>query len=283
MNEVTLKKTQEWMMTMLVVRGDLREKVMQASAHTDLSWELLTEGKERSTFFRRLNIYAAGYVMRLVECLKSEYPTLESFMGEIVFADFAKAYIVTLPSEKPSLYDLGAGFSLFLQSTRPEGNYSSEEEAFFSLPAEISRVERAQAEVSLAKGFEGEQDELAVLDFFSILQQKLTVKTPPCLRLVELAYPIIPLMEKLQLHDGYDMPVAKLNFVALSRINYRLSTLALESWQFEFLKVCEQEPLLSNCIEITSKITGLDKGDLLARLLFWLPNATVHGLLKVTY
>ncbi|AQQ01505.1 hypothetical protein B0W48_18025 [Pseudoalteromonas aliena] len=283
MNEVTLKQTQQWMMTMLVVRGNLKQKVIKASQQANLPLNLLNQNNEKSTFYRRLNIYAAGYVMRLVECLKAEYPLLEKFMGETVFADFAKAYIVTLPSKNSSLYDLGSGFALFLEKTRPGGFCSIEEEAFYSLPAEIARIERAKAEVSLAKGFEVEQEEDVTLDFFSLLQQSFTVRTPSCLRLVKLAYPLLPLMQKLESNDEYAMPMAELSFIAFSRINYTLSSLALESWQFEFLKVCQQEPLLSNCIDITSRVSGLDKGDLLARLMFWLPSAIAHGLLKVAY
>ncbi|CAM4095827.1 DNA-binding domain-containing protein [Pseudoalteromonas ostreae] len=284
MNEITLKQTQEWMMALLGSQGSLEQKVIYAARQANLPLAVLAKDSLESTFYRRLNIYAAGYVIRLVECLKSEYQTLERYMGEAVFVNFAKAYIITLPSTNPSLYDLGKGFSLFLEQTRPAGGqYSSAEEVFFNLPAEIARIERAKAEVSLAKGFEGEIDEdPLILEHLSLFQHSLNVETPACLRLVKLNYPLLYLMEQVALNKEYNMPEVELNFLAFSRVNYQLSILTLEFWQFEFLTICQQESHLGRCIDITSVSSGLEKGDLLARLMFWLPSATTHGLLKVT-
>lgn len=318
MNEITLKQTQDWMMTLLAVRGDLQQKITTASAHTKLPFEQLAEGDAGAVFYRRLNVYAAGYVMRLVECLKSEYRVLEGFMGEEVFAGFAKAYIVTLPSTNPSLYDLGDGFARFLAKTRPKANNGPEEEAFFSLPTEIARVERARAEVSLAKGFETsflkghvsenqaiekqdiEKQDIenqsikspaikspviesnVFLDQLSFLQQNTRLETPECLRLIQLDYPVLPLMAQVESGEEPNMPTASLNWVGLSRVQYQLRMVSLEQWQYDFLTVCQTERDLPRCIERTSASSGLDAGDLHARLMFWLPTAVSHGLLRMS-
>lgn len=311
MNDVTLKQTQEWMMTLLAVRGDLRQKVMSAAAHTQLPLDAFAAGEALPAFYRRLHVYTSGYVMRLVECLKSEYPSLERFMGELVFADFAKAYIVTLPSSNPSLYELGAGFSAFLDETRPRGSLTVEESAYFCVPAEIARIERAKVEVSLAKGFEvvfndhafdagifhnhdSQKGMFQVRAFqnsafeepknvsdFALFQPDFRVEIPPCLRLLSLAYRTFSLMDKVDSGIEYEMPLAEPNFLALSRVHYQLCALELELWQFEFLTLCQVGKTFLECVEQVSNKTGLEQGDILARLMFWLPTAESKGLLKV--
>ncbi|WP_191602342.1 DNA-binding domain-containing protein [Marinomonas algicola] len=282
MNTVTLKQTQEWMMTLLTVRGDLRQKVMSASSHTQLPLGVFASEDRFPAFYHRLNIYTAGYVMRLVECLKSEYPMLQRFMGERVFVDFAKAYIVTLPSVNPSLYDLGAGFAEFLETTRPKANYTPEEEPFFTVPTEIARIERAKLEVSLAKGFEDESfDRPNKWADFALFQQSFKVKTPSCLRLISLSHTVFPLMKSMEEGIEYEMPVAESNFLALSRMHYKLCALELEPWQFDFLGLCQRETEFLTCVAAVSEKAGLDQGELLASLMFWLPTAESKGLLKV--
>src|SRR4029079_811071 len=103
----------------------------------------------------RLAIYTGGYVLRLLECMRADFPVLRGFVGDSVFDAFAKAYIITMPPSSPSLYDLGADFPQFLEETKPK-NWSLDDDmsAMIDLPPELARLERARAEVMRARGTE---------------------------------------------------------------------------------------------------------------------------------
>ena len=67
----------------------------------------------------RLAVYTGGYVLRLLECMRADFPVLRGFIGDSVFDAFAKAYVITMPPVSHSLYDLGADFPRFLRLTLP--------------------------------------------------------------------------------------------------------------------------------------------------------------------
>lgn len=325
----TLQQSQQWLMTILAVRGDLRQKVMAATQATHLPPESflcdpnegncrleppghpqpqkptagdtstsIAQARPLASPLRRLDIYAAGYVMRLVECLQAEYRILAAFMGEKVFHDFAKAYIVSRPSSHRSLYDLGQDFPRFLAQTRPGGDLSPEQQAFFVLPQEIAQVERARAEVALARGFEGKPLSVPpMLNGLALFHEPIRLTPPSCLRLLALEYQVLPLMSALEaaqeaaltnttnsiegIPPQTDMPESTANWLALSRVNYQLTTVELAPWQYALLTACQQSAGLNEAVHAVAKSEGLDTGDIYARLMIWLPVAVTHGLLCV--
>ncbi|UXI03265.1 putative DNA-binding domain-containing protein [Photobacterium sp. TY1-4] len=337
----TLQQSQQWLMTILAVRGDLRQKVMAATQATHLPPESyladpnegnrrleppghtqpqeptagdtsisIAEAQARSLAspLRRLDIYAAGYVMRLVECLQAEYRILAAFMGEKVFHDFAKAYIVSRPSSHRSLYDLGRDFPRFLAETRPDGDLNPEQRAFFVLPQEIAQVERARAEVALAKGFEGKPLSVSpMLNGLALFHEPIRLTPAPCLRLLALEYPVLPLMSALEAAqeaarantanstDGLSpqtgapeltsaaltIPESAANWLALSRVNYQLTTVELTPWQHALLTACQQSAGLNEAVHAAAQSEGLNTGDIYTRLMLWLPAAVTQGLLCV--
>lgn len=100
---------------------------------------------------QRLAVYAQSYALRLIECLREEFPVLRLLVGDQVFDLFAGAYIAAQPSRSYSLYGLGAGFADFLEATRPAGTGPASLEA---IPASLARLERAMAEAQRAVGTE---------------------------------------------------------------------------------------------------------------------------------
>jgi acyl-homoserine lactone acylase PvdQ len=84
----------------------------------------------------RLDIYARGYLARLVSQLRSEFPMLAAHMGDDVFDLFATAYIQARPPSSWSLLHLADGFADFLDDTRPPDPGAE-------LPAALARLERA--------------------------------------------------------------------------------------------------------------------------------------------
>ena len=117
----------------------------------------------------RLAVYTGGYVLRLLECMREDFPVLRGFVGDSVFDAFAKAYVITLPPTSHSLYDLGADFPRFLEETKPKNwQLDSGISVMLDLPPELARIERARAEVLRARGTEDDPPAAELLSPFSV-------------------------------------------------------------------------------------------------------------------
>src|SRR3954469_21540209 len=121
MTEQSLGLLQHWLKTVVTERGDLDEKLRVAAREHGLSAEEVVAEKRGISARERLGVYTGGYVLRLLECMRADFPVLRGFVGETVFDAFAKAYLIPRPPGSPSLYDLGAAFPRFLEETKPSG------------------------------------------------------------------------------------------------------------------------------------------------------------------
>lgn len=81
---------------------------------------LLTRGP-RMTASERLDVYRAGYVSRLVECLADDYPALKHLLGEDAFEALATAYVHAHPSRSPSLNAFGRALPGFVRGSGTDG------------------------------------------------------------------------------------------------------------------------------------------------------------------
>ena len=120
MADADLGVLQRWMLSAVTTPGGVREGVRAARERYALDIGDAVKGSNRLSAPARLEIYARGYVLRLLECLRAEFPILLALVGDQVFEMFASSYVWSRPSRSPSLYALGAGFADFLQSTRPD-------------------------------------------------------------------------------------------------------------------------------------------------------------------
>lgn len=67
----------------------------------------------------RLNIYAQGYYQRLIEVLMEDFPKLLVYAGNKKFAEIARAYIRTHPSDHFAINNIGRNLSEFLLRELP--------------------------------------------------------------------------------------------------------------------------------------------------------------------
>ena len=88
------------MKTVVTERGGLGEKLDAAARQHGLRAEDVVAERRGLSARERLAVYTSGYVLRLLECMRADFPVLHGFVGDSVFDAFAKAYIITLP---PSL------------------------------------------------------------------------------------------------------------------------------------------------------------------------------------
>ena len=267
------------MKTVVTERGGLEEKLCEASRRHGLSAGEVVADRRGLSARERLGIYARGYVMRLVECMRADFPALRGFVGDAVFDAFARAYIIERPPTSASLYDLSADFPRFLEETRPAGeSLDAQLSAMLDLPAELARLERARAEVLRAKGTEDESPRASTFAPHEIFGGELTLHATPCLRLLELKFPLADFLKKSDTAERPEAPSPRRSFVAVGRTNYRVHVEEIAPWQFALLKACGERPVsLYAAARRAAVESGKDVGQVLAEVSVWLPVAVEFG------
>jgi hypothetical protein len=281
MTDQGLKLLQTWMTSVITERGGLNDKLQSAAVrHGLLIEDVVVETAELSAQ-KRLGIYTNGYVLRLLECMRADFPALRTFVGNAVFDAFARAYIIGEPPKSPSLYDLSAGFPRFLQETKPDHGFLEPEiTVLLDLPPEIARIERARAEVMRAPGIENDSPSTDTFLTFGMFTEALLLQVTPCLRLLDLKFPLVEFLKKLDHGDRPDPPAPQTSYVAIGRSNYRIHTQEIASWQFAFLNACQLPVSLNSAVQRTAEQGGHEPASLFADLMVWLPIAIELGYLR---
>ncbi len=269
------------MTTVVTERGGLDEKLNAAARQHGLRAEdVVTESRGLSAR-ERLAVYTSGYVLRLLECMRADFPVLHGFVGDTVFDAFAKAYLITRPPSSPSLYDLGADFPKFLEETKPvRERFDAETGAMLDLPPELARIERARAEVMRARGTEDDPPAVESLSPVAVFGEGLTLQATPCLRLLEMKFPLVEFLRRSDLGEHPEPPEPQASFVAVGRSNYRLHVEEISHWQFAFLRTCERPTSSYPAVRVAALESGRDPGQALADVAMWLPIAIELGFLR---
>jgi hypothetical protein len=273
-----LSALQAWFMTAILTPGGVGRGLALASARHGLAeHEVLrmTDGAAS-----RLHVYADGYVLRLLECMRADYPVLYKSMGSELFDFFAKAYVWRHPSRSTTLYDLGAGFADFLAQSQPAGA-EAEAAQRFAFPAQLARLERALAEASRAPGLE--RGSVATIGALSLLADvDAAVGLAPCTRLLALSFPLHAYWQQVagapEDAPSPPMPAAETTYIAVGRLHYRVGMHVLAPWQFHFLQAAAARAPARQCAFEAARACGLPAGRVLADALLWLPLASAAAL-----
>lgn len=282
MSIAALPELQAWFLTVMTAPGGVARGAALAAGRHGQGLEQVVAHRHGATPETRMNIYAEGYVLRLLDCLRADYPMLLKVMGEAAFTFFAKGYVWRHPSTSPSLYDLGAGFADFLAGSQAG---SGEGDALLRLPIELARLERARTEAGRACGLErADGNAPSAFDALALLMgEDMRLSAPPCLRLLEMALPLMPFVDIIS--AGGEVPPApelRLSYVGVTRMRYRVRMHALEGWQFHFLQaLVEQDGRATSaqhCVQFAAARTGQTVDQLIIALMLWLPRAAASGL-----
>lgn len=267
-----LANVQKWLTSIMVRPGRLYDKIQAADATYGVDSSQLIVSSEKLGAQERIGIYARGYVLRLMECMRADYPMLQNLMGEELFDVFAGAYLVQLPSHSPSLFDLGQNFPAFLKASQPKG----EVDALFALPLELSRLERLRVEVSRSEGLERSNHEMPDGDPLFYLFSSGNFSVSPCLRLLKSEFDLLSFVRAVEKGEEASVPEKKEMYIAVCRRNYALNMQPLEKWQWHFLQeleVASQRAAIRN----VSQVLDIDHDALSAELMLWLPVALQRG------
>ncbi|WP_341906394.1 DNA-binding domain-containing protein [Fluviicola taffensis] len=282
MSEKTISQIQNWFKTVLVSPGHIPEKIYHAEKNSPLKAYELIKSDERVSAETRLGIYATGYMLRLLECMQADLPSLYAFWGPSLFDMFGRAYILQHPSQSYSLFDLTAAYADFLDLTRPAAEKIDPENRIrYDIPAELVRMERARLSAILSKGTEGKPS-IPSLSFFSFFSGSETaIQAHPALQLVIQKMPLVELYRQLMQEQEPVIPEYQTTYLAVSRLNFKIQFYEINDWQFQFLSYLQSQNRLvdlQEAIHYTSLQTLQDKADLLSMICLWLPNAIEMGL-----
>lgn len=272
---------QQWMKTVVTERGSLAEKLQSAAAQHGLRLEDVVADKRGLSAHQRLSVYTDGYVLRLLECMRADFPALRSFVGDSVFDAFAKAYLIREPPRSRSLFDLGAGFPQFLEETKPRNSQLDDEMvALLDLPPELARMERARTEVMRAPGIEDDPSGSDPFSPLAIFSQDVRLQATGCLRLLKLKFPLVDFLKGSSTSERPLPPSPRVSFVAIGRSHYQLHAEEITDWQFAFLKACEQPVSLYLAAQRAAEESRQESAFVLAQLVVWLPLAVGLGFLR---
>ncbi len=275
-----LAALQYWMLEVVAGESWTLDDALGSAARFGIDCDATVVGTARLSARQRLAIYVDSYRMRLIECLRAEFPVLRRFVGDQVFDLFAGAYLGARPPSSYTLFDLGVGFADFLEAARPqpgEGRGTLE-----ALPANLARLERAFAEVERAPGVEVSQQSPFPAPFSIVLLHALRLRAPESLRLLRLDFDFSNLIAAVAADQPFGTPAACDTLVAVARSHYRVRSHRLEPWSFSFLSLLGGEGRsVRELIPCVAGELGRAQDEIGARLLTWLPFALDAGLVAV--
>jgi hypothetical protein len=271
-----LETTQRWLTSIIIRPGRLQDKITAAGKTYQLDTKEMIRPSTRLSAEGRIHVYARGYVLRLMECMRADYPVLRNLMGEELFDTFVQAYLVQVPSHSASLFDLGGNFPAFLEASQPPQSNDGAG-AIFALPVELAQVERTRSEVSRSRGLEGHKNPLPDEDQLFYLFGASSFKAAPCLRLMKLQFEVPGFIKAVEKGEAAAAPGKRNNYVAISRKNYSVSIQEVEEWQWHYL----QELTITGDHGASAKKAADESGhreeDIMADLLLWMPVAMDGG------
>jgi len=199
--------------------------------------EAVIAPSSKQTSAERIDVYAHGYWARLLDCLREDYPTLRSALGDDAFDAFAVGYLQTYPSQSYTLGKLGARFPQYLEETSPQGDGS---EAWLVPLIELAEMERAVSDIFDAPGGETlgylTPEDLAAIE----PKRRATLRlTPlPTFRLLHFRSEVNDYFTALRgSPEPMEVPLADLGetYLALSRREFVVRRHPLTREQFELL------------------------------------------------
>jgi hypothetical protein len=278
MAEPDLATLQHWMQSRIVtdaLPGDAAQAARTLAVHD------VVRGSPALPADARMRIYATSYALRLLECLRAEFPVLHALVGDRVFDLFATAYLSRFHSHAPTLYDLGAAFADFLDATRPPDGAGRG--ALDAIPASLARLERAISEAGRAAGPESQSSQALAAPALLLLAPGQRLRLPDCVRLLRLDFDFTSALAASQRGERPSLPPAAETCIVVARSRYRVQVHALSPARFAWLEALGHDGADAMlALAHVRAAVGTAADGLVADVMTWLPIAIDAGLLVTT-
>lgn len=263
---------QAWLQRAIVARGDpaLREQAadfLRASAS-------LGSGA-------RLAIYQRSYRARLLEAFHAMFPALLHAIGADALNAFALDFLAQHRPKHASVGRIADGFAAYLDATRPP-RPPGDAPRWEDFVVDLARLELALIEISDARGLEGERP--ATQDARTFTEAELLRARPvpaPCLRLLACEFPLHRYWHAVRAGENPMPPEPARCWLALTRVEFRLSTRELAQVQWEMLRRCDGRTTLREHIAEVAAL-GLRPAPNAELARIWLGNFVSQGLITMT-
>lgn len=195
----------------------------------------------RQTSAERIEVYAAAYYGRLLECMEEEFPACVAAIEAEAFRDLAYAYLVENPSKSYTLHHLSQNFPAFLRSTRPPRETTPD---YFDFLADLATLERTYSEVFDGPGVENNPSPNRD-SWIGIPPERMKLVPVPCLRLLQFDYPVQEFASAVRDGKNPDLPEPKKTYLAITRRDFVVRRFELEERSFLLVeKLASGTPLL---------------------------------------
>lgn len=184
-------------------------------------------GDGKLTAERRVGIYQRAYALRLVECLRDDFPGVERVIGRERFEECARAYVARHTPRSVSLNCYGQYFPVFLRDYGCHG-----------LPVwlwELATLEWATVHAIHAEF--REQIQLAALAAVPAEQwERLSLRVGPSVQWLTFNYDVDDVLTRFDATHREEVPLRTRLHVAVGRKADAVWRLRLEPWAFELLQ-----------------------------------------------
>lgn len=259
---------------------------MQAAISTPTNADLLARAESQLQSSaglgtrERLTIYQRSYQARLLQSFHAIFPGLLHVLGSPMLDAFALDFLRHRPPCNFSVNRVADGFAEHLQATRPPSEHGAPPD-WSAFIIDLARLEIALLAVSDAHGMEGSEPPLAatVTELPDEQFRNSRPRAAPCLRLLDCVFPVHAFLQSVMAKDAPLMPEARPTFLALTRVQYRLSSRELAPVQWQLLRRLDGNTSLSDALQA---VLALDLRPVpnmeLARL--WIGNFLAQGMLE---
>lgn len=198
-----------------------------------------------------LAVYQRGYVLRLANCMREQFPALCHALGQSLFDDFVAGYIERHPPESHTLYDLGRRFPDDLEDTRPDADQPPEgREGWIDFMIDLARFERAVFVLFDAPGHEGRP-------FADAGTPDDALRLQPAFTLGAYRYPVAAYYHAVRQREAAPLPSAAPSFVALVRTDYLTRTIPLTEPHFRLLAAMADGAGVAAALEAVAEHLGV--------------------------
>lgn len=247
--DVHLDRVQRWMQAVIVHPGNVEEAMASDDAEKEFDagrLDDLVKPSHSLTPSERVDIYHGMYILRMVEALQSDYPSIAHFLGEDAFEDLVRDYVQKYPSRSYTLNRLGDHMPAFLLEEPRRKNA-----AFLH--------DLARFELAVTQAFD--ETETPVLTPESVKDVPpeawagARLKPVAAFRLVALKYDVIPQVDAYKRDYPPPKPRRRATWVAVYRRDYSVFHLPMSRAEYGLLEsLAGGTPLGEAVAEAASKL-----------------------------
>lgn len=253
-----LYDVQTWMQAAL-----MQPKVAEISAAVT---HYIAPAKELSPL-QSLAIYQRSYYSRLIECMHGQFKALVYTLGENLFEDFCKMYLKELPSNSPSLGNLGERFPTFLEENRPD---KENKEVWIDFMIAMAKFEVDLYRIFDIKGSEGNV-------FADVKTDDERLKLQKCVDFQEYPFDVNSYYQKVSEEGNPEITEARKTYIAFLRYDYQVYVIPLGEIQFELFKNIQKENNIQTALLSTAKMFKINFQTLLSDWKIWRKNWIQKG------